>query len=112
MSSKAKKKKKKIKYGKKDVLSEKTFEASNMKRRISIMVDLDVLDRFKEEASRRSLPYQTLINQALRSLTTSEAAFVPFDQEQKALTKKDLSALLSDPNSTVIKRLKQTLHLK
>lgn len=43
-------------------------EARNTKVRISILIDLDVLDFFKERASKAGAPaYQTQINQVLRS---------------------------------------------
>ena len=43
-------------------------EARNTKVRISILVDLDVLNFFKEKAAKAGArPYQTQINQVLRS---------------------------------------------
>ncbi len=43
-------------------------EARNTKVRISILIDLDVLNFFKERASKTGAPaYQTQINQVLRS---------------------------------------------
>lgn len=43
-------------------------EARNTKVRISILIDLDVLDFFKERASKAGAPaYQTQINQVLRA---------------------------------------------
>lgn len=43
-------------------------KASNTKVRISILIDLDVLNFFKEKASKAGAPaYQTQINQVLRA---------------------------------------------
>lgn len=103
-------KEKKIKYGNKDVLSKDTFKPSNVKRRISLMVDVDVLDQFKEEANKRGLPYQTLINQALRSMAFGEANFVPLREDERPITKAELSEAFEDPDSTFVKKLKKSLH--
>jgi uncharacterized protein (DUF4415 family) len=40
---------------------------SSGKTRITIMLDDDVLESFREQASEQGLGYQTLINQALRA---------------------------------------------
>ena len=40
---------------------------SKGKTRITIMIDNDVLDRFRKQADSEGTGYQTLINQALRS---------------------------------------------
>lgn len=58
-------KNKKIKYGKVEILPDE-FDAKNVKERITIFIDQDVLDQFRAKASKTGLKYQTLINQALR----------------------------------------------
>ena len=58
--------KKKIKYGKLDVLSEDEFTPKYAKFRMTMYVDLDVLDEIRKRAASRGLPYQTYINQLLR----------------------------------------------
>ena len=60
---------KKIKYGKKDVLTEDDFDPKNGKFRVTMFIDLDVLDELRKRAARKGLPYQTYINQTLRELT-------------------------------------------
>ena len=59
------KNKKKISYGKVD-LSEDEFEPQNVKERITIFIDQDILDGFRSKAKVEKTKYQTLINQALR----------------------------------------------
>lgn len=58
-------KKKNIKYGTVE-LSPDEFHAKNVKVRISIMIDGEVLDAFKMAAEKRHVGYQTLINSKLR----------------------------------------------
>lgn len=58
-------KKTKIKYGNVEV-SESVLEPKNQKIRISIMIDADVLDAFKEAAGEHGIGYQTLMMQKLR----------------------------------------------
>jgi uncharacterized protein (DUF4415 family) len=60
-------------------------EARNTKVRISILVDLDVLNFFKERASKAGAPaYQTQINQVLRAQMESKEP-----TEAKALAQDD-----------------------
>jgi uncharacterized protein (DUF4415 family) len=56
--------KKKIRYGKKDVLTASDFK--NPKIRITMMVDEDIVRAFKERAEESGEGYQTLMNRALR----------------------------------------------
>lgn len=63
---------KKIKYGKKDLLGSDTFNPKTAKERITIWLDEEVLDIFREKAKEESTKYQTLINQVLR-----QSAFKP-----------------------------------
>lgn len=67
--------KKKIKYGKVDLLSDADFK--NPKIRISMMVDEEVLKVFKERAHESGEGYQTLMHRALR-----EAALKPSLEER------------------------------
>ncbi len=60
-------KKNKIKYGKVN-LPEEAFDAKNAKFRVTMFVDLDVLDEIRKKAQEKGLPYQTYINQSLRDL--------------------------------------------
>jgi len=60
-------KKKKIKYGKID-LPKEAFDTKNAKFRVTMFVDLDVLDEIRKKASKKGLPYQTYINQLLREV--------------------------------------------
>lgn len=65
--------KKKIKYGKVDVLSEDEFNPRHAKFRMTMYVDLDVLDEIRKRAATRGLPYQTYINQLLRDTVLGSA---------------------------------------
>jgi len=56
----------KIKYGRKRLLSKDEFDPKNGKFRVTMFVDLDVLDALRDEAKECGLPYQTHINQVLR----------------------------------------------
>lgn len=58
-------KKKNIKYGQ-VTLPDEAFDPRNAKFRVTMFVDLDVLTEIRKRAKRKSLPYQTYINQALR----------------------------------------------
>ncbi len=59
--------KKKIKYGKVE-LPEEAFNPKNAKFRVTMFVDLDVLDEVRKKASKKGLPYQTYLNQMLREM--------------------------------------------
>ena len=56
-----------IQYGKKDKLKESDFEPKNVGHRISIVVPVDVLMAFREQAGEEGIGYQTLMNRVLRS---------------------------------------------
>ena len=58
-------KSKKIKYGDVD-LPEEAFNPKYAKFRVTMFIDLDVLDEIRRQAARKGLPYQTYINQHLR----------------------------------------------
>lgn len=55
----------KIKYGKVS-LPKDAFNPRETKFRVTMFLDLDVLDQIREDAHKKSLPYQTYINQLLR----------------------------------------------
>ena len=95
-------KNKNIQYGKKDLLPKDAFEPKNVKMRISIMLDLDVIDEFKTRGSKQREGYQTLINKALREYLWG---IKPFG----GLTKEELLKMASDPESTFIKKLKSSI---
>jgi uncharacterized protein (DUF4415 family) len=67
-------KKSKIQYGEKDLLSEEDFHPKNVKQRISIFLDMDVLEKLKAQAKKEGLKYQTFINQLLRKFTSDQAS--------------------------------------
>ncbi len=58
--------KKDVKYGKKDLLSEDEFDPKYGKERISIMLDIQVVDAFRDKAKKEGKKYQTLIRDTLR----------------------------------------------
>lgn len=58
-------KNKKISYGKVEI-PEDAFEPKNVKERITIMVDQDVLDSYRKKANKTGDKYQSLINRTLR----------------------------------------------
>jgi uncharacterized protein (DUF4415 family) len=55
------------KLNQKHELLPKKLETKNMRFRVTMMVDLDVLDSIREEASEKRIGYQTLINKILRN---------------------------------------------
>lgn len=63
---KSTKTKKDISYGEIDDLSEEDFNDENVKMRISIYFDRDIVMHFKNEAKRTGEKYQTLMNRTLR----------------------------------------------
>jgi uncharacterized protein (DUF4415 family) len=95
-------KNKNIQYGKKDLLPKDAFAPKNVKMRISIMLDLDVIDEFKARGAKQREGYQTLINKALREYLWG---LKPFG----GLTKEELLKMASDPESTFIKKLKSAI---
>jgi predicted DNA binding CopG/RHH family protein len=65
MKSKKTKSKSKINYGTVS-LPKDALELRNMKTRVTIMFDLDILKAAKEEADSKGIGYQTLLNDKLR----------------------------------------------
>jgi uncharacterized protein (DUF4415 family) len=58
--------KKKTNPGKTDLIEEDAFDPKNIKERITIWIDEEVLDGFRRRATEEGTKYQSLINQALR----------------------------------------------
>ena len=56
---------KKINYGTVDIPDD-AFDPKNVKERITIMLDQDVLDAFRKKAAKAGDRYQSLINRTLR----------------------------------------------
>ena len=57
--------KKKIRHGSVS-LPDDAFNSKETKFRVTMYLDLDVLDEVRKRAKKRGLPYQTYINQILR----------------------------------------------
>jgi uncharacterized protein (DUF4415 family) len=55
----------KIEYGSIELASDE-FDKKHAKERITIWIDEEILDGFRERASQQNAKYQTLINEALR----------------------------------------------
>lgn len=77
MNTKNKNKKKNIQYGNTD-LSDEMFEPKNIKRRITLFLDLDALSEVKKRAKKDGIGYQTKINQLIR-----DAVLGPSDIEKR-----------------------------
>ncbi len=77
----------------KDKLSAKDLDDSQGKARVTMYLDMDVLNVIREEAKTLKLGYQTYINQVLREVFTTD------EIENKSVTKfllKELEALKKD----------------
>lgn len=79
----------KIKYGKVDLLPENAFQPQETKFRVSMFIDLDVLQEIRKRAKEKGLPYQTYINQFLRQshLGVSE------DDKIRKIVREELASL-------------------
>ena len=62
----------KIVYSRKDKLSEDEFEKKNTKVRITTFIDVDIVEKLKEEAAVSGKKYQTLLNEKLREIVLEE----------------------------------------
>jgi len=62
----------KIVYSRKDKLSEDEFEKKNTKVRITTFIDVDIVEKLKEEAAVSGKKYQTLLNEKLREMVLEE----------------------------------------
>ncbi len=58
--------KNKIEHGKKDVLDQDEFDPKHAKFRVTMFIDLPILETIRKEAKQNGLPYQTYINQLPR----------------------------------------------
>lgn len=58
--------KKKNNPGKTDLIEADAFDLRNVKERITIWIDEEILDGFRRRAKTEGTKYQSLINQALR----------------------------------------------
>lgn len=58
--------KKDIQFGNEDLLSSDEFDSKYGKERISLLVDLQVVEAFKEKAEKSGEKYQVLMRKALR----------------------------------------------
>jgi len=67
MKSTKKTKTKDVTYGSVS-LPDNAFNPKETKFRVTMFMDLDVLDLIRKKAKERGLPYQTFINQSLRDL--------------------------------------------
>jgi predicted DNA binding CopG/RHH family protein len=56
----------KIEYGKRNALEDDEFDPKYAKFRVTMFIDLPVLETIRKEAKQKGLPYQTYINQLLR----------------------------------------------
>jgi len=61
-----------LRTSKKNLLKEDDLKPENIKARITIYVDLDVLKKLKTMAAKQRVGYQTLLNQKLRSAVLDE----------------------------------------
>lgn len=52
----------------KSVMHDKDFEPQNVKQRVSIMLDSDIITAARNQAQSRGTRYQTLINEVLRQI--------------------------------------------
>ena len=64
----------KIKYGKKDLLTETDLDPKNHKVRITSFIDGDILVELKARAEQQGTKYQTLLNQLLRQVLKDSAS--------------------------------------
>lgn len=81
-----------IKFSKKDKISENEFDSKNVKIRITTFIDLDILEKLKEEASLSGKKYQTLLNDKLRQVLFDEEAIhstlVDLDKRLKSVERR------------------------
>lgn len=77
--------KKKINYGKKDLLGPNEFDPTTAKERITIWLDEEVLDIFRDRAKAEGTKYQTLVNQALREAARKPSLVERVERLEKKL---------------------------
>jgi len=76
---------KKINYGKKDLIEPDAFDPKHAKERITIWLDEDVLDSFRERAKIEGAKYQALLNQALREAVKKPSLVERVERLEKKL---------------------------
>lgn len=77
--------KKKINYAEKDVLSDEDFDKAHAKERITIWLDEEVVDAFRERANQEGSKYQALINQALKEAIKKPSLLERIERLEKKL---------------------------
>ncbi len=75
----------KINYGKKNLRIQEDFEPKNAKERISIWVDEQLVDAFRERARVENSKYQTLMNEALRQFINKPSLIERVERIEKKL---------------------------
>jgi predicted DNA binding CopG/RHH family protein len=85
-ANKPKAKKSKVSYGNVS-LPDDAFNPKETKFRVSMYLDLDVLDEIRKLAKERNLPYQTYLNQFLRDSILGSA----MDEKIRTIVKQELS---------------------
>ena len=78
----------KIKRSKKEILSENDFKPQNIKMKVSLYLDLDVL----QAAKARGPKYQSLINQILREKILNEPSVESRLEKLEKIIKEKLGA--------------------
>lgn len=85
-TKKAKSKDAKISYGSVS-LPDDAFNPKETKFRVSMYLDLDVLDEIRKLAKNRGMPYQTYINQMLRDVVFGSE----MDEKIRTIVRQELS---------------------
>ena len=75
----------KIKYGKKDLITQEDIDPKNAKERLSIWVDEEVVNGFRKRAMDQNTKYQTLMNQALREFLSKPSLVERIEKLEKTL---------------------------
>lgn len=78
--------KKKINYGKKDLLPKDTFNPKTARERITIWLDEETLDIFRARAKAEGTKYQTLVNQALKEATKKPSLVERVEQLERKMS--------------------------
>ena len=73
--------KKDIQVGENDLLTADEFDAEYGKERISLLVDIQVIEAFREKAKREGKKYQVLMREALKDTIFSN----PVDELEKRI---------------------------
>ena len=83
--------KKDVQFGSKDLLADDEFDPKYGKERISIMLDMQVVDAFRKRAEQEGKKYQTLMRETLRDFifgNKQEEFEKRLSRVEKALLKK------------------------